>query len=261
MNGDGHRTFGKDAGLEIQTVAVTGVGVMGAVIAQVFAVSGYQVRMHDISQERLTWAQDRIENHRYGLRRAVEIGKLTEQGLEETLGRLSGTTNLEEACDGVDLGMEVVPEDIALKIRVFRDFDRLTPPHAILASNTAGLPITGLAAATDRPEKVIGWHWFQPASVMKLAEIIVHRQTSDETRDSIVAMAERCRKNAVVVNDQPADPDTVPVWGFVANRIMLATREEARKVIDEGIATLDQVNQIMVDGFRWPIGPLEEIPE
>jgi 3-hydroxybutyryl-CoA dehydrogenase len=239
----------------IRNVTVTGVGVMGAVISQVFAVHGYQVTLHDLSEARLDWAWDRIEHHRYGLRRAVEIGRMTRDEADATLERISATTDLAQACRDADLVVEAVPEDIALKIRVFRALDQLAPPNAILTSNTAGLPIASLAAATDRPERVLGWHWFQPASVMKLAELIVHDGTAPETRDTIVAVARSCGKEPVVVNDWPF------AWGFVANRIMERVRHEAQRIVDEGIATRAQVDAIMMHGFRWPIGPFGDIPE
>jgi 3-hydroxyacyl-CoA dehydrogenase len=239
----------------IHSIAVTGVGVMGAVIAQVFALSGYKVTLHDISDERLEWAWDRIENHRYGIKRAVEIGRLTRDAADAALERVTATTDLAVACDGVDLVVEAVPEDIALKLRVFHALDQLAPPHAILTSNTAGLSIAALAAATGRPERVMGWHWFQPASVMKLAELIVHDQTSAAVRDTIVEVAKSCGKHPVVVKDWQY------AWGFVANRIMEKVRHEAHRIVAEGIATPEQINEIMVHGFRWPIGPLEGIPE
>lgn len=134
---------------------------------------------------------------------------------------------------------------------MFRQLDALCPEHTILTSNTAGLSLAALAAATDRPEKVLGWHWFQPCAVMRLAEIIVHDETSDAACDAVVAAAEQCNKNPVVVKDQQM------VWGFVGNRINRAVRIEAARIVAEGLATEDQVDAIMKDGFRWPMGPFE----
>jgi 3-hydroxyacyl-CoA dehydrogenase len=227
---------------------------MGAVIAQVYALSGYQVRIHDLSEARLDWAWDRIENHRFGVKQAVEIGRLSRDDGDAALERITATTDLAEATAGVDFVMEAVFEDFALKIDVFKAVDRLAPPHAILVSNTAGLSIAALAHATNRPAQVMGWHWFQPASVMKLAELIVHAGTSQETIDTVVAMAQRCKKNPQVVKDD------IYHWGFVANRIFGAVRREAADIVAEGIATPEQVDQIMIDGFRWPMGPFGDIP-
>ncbi|RIK44403.1 MAG: 3-hydroxybutyryl-CoA dehydrogenase [Chloroflexi bacterium] len=238
---------------DVKTIAVTGVGVMGAVIAQVYALSGYSVRMHDLSAARLDWAWDRIENHRFGVKRAVEIGRLSRDDADAALERLTATTDLEEATSGVDFVLEAVFEDFGLKVDVFKAVDRLAPPHAILTSNTAGLSIAALAHATNRPSQVMGWHWFQPASVMKLAELVVHDGVAPETVATVEAMARRCGKNPVVVKDD------IYHWGFVANRIYGAVRREARDIVAQGIATREQVDQIMKDGFRWPMGPFEGI--
>ncbi len=132
---------------------------------------------------------------------------------------------------------------------MFRDLDRIAPPETILASNTSGLPIAALAAATDRPGLVIGWHWASPAPVMKLAEIAVTPETSAATIATVTAAAQRCGKHPVVVKDNPM------AWGFVANRVYFAMVREAQRVVDEGIATRAEVDQLMMDCFRWPSGP------
>jgi 3-hydroxybutyryl-CoA dehydrogenase len=235
--------------MDHKTVAVIGAGVMGAQIAQVFAVAGYDVRLHDVRAEALPAALERIEHHRFGLRRGVERGKLTGTEADAALARIVTTTDLAAACAGVDMAIEVVYEDLLLKMKVFRELDRLVPAHAVLTSNTAGLPITALAFATQQPERVLGWHWFQPCSVMRLAEIVVHPETDPEIRDTVVAMARHCGKSPQVVKDAPFH------WGFVGNRINLKAREEARRIVDEGIATEQQVDAIMCDGFNWPVGP------
>jgi 3-hydroxybutyryl-CoA dehydrogenase len=235
--------------LTIKTVAVIGAGVMGAQIAQVYATSGFTVRLHDLNEEALQAALARIEERRFGLRRGVERGKLTSAEADAALTRITTTTDLAAACDGVDMAIEVVFEDLGLKMKVFRQLDTLVPPHAILASNTAGLPITALALATQQPERVIGWHWFQPCAVMRLAEIIVHPDTDPEVRDTIVQMALVCGKRPQVVKDDPLH------WGFVGNRINKQVREEARRIVEQGLATKDQVDAIMCDGFNWASGP------
>jgi 3-hydroxybutyryl-CoA dehydrogenase len=146
---------------------------------------------------------------------------------------------------------EAVPENLGLKMDVFRAIDELTPPRTILTSNTAGLPITSLAYATRRPECVMGWHWFQPCSVMALAELIVHPGTDSNVCEAVVRAAQRAGKRPQVVKDQPFK------WGFVANRISMAARREAVKIVEEGLATKEQVDAIMRDGYRWPVGPFE----
>jgi 3-hydroxyacyl-CoA dehydrogenase len=237
--------------MEIKTVGVVGSGVMGAQIAQVLATGGCAVRMYDVEEAQLGRALERIEHSRFGLRRGVERGKLTVEQAEAALARISTTTSLEHACRDADMVVEAVPEDIGLKIEVFRQIDELAPPHAILTSNTAGLPISALAHATTRPERVMGWHWFQPCAVMALAELIVHPSTSREVCEDIVRAAKQAGKRPQVVKDQPFK------WGFVANRISIAARREALKIVREGLATEEQVDAIMRDGYRWPVGPFE----
>jgi 3-hydroxybutyryl-CoA dehydrogenase len=237
--------------MEVKAVAMIGAGVMGAGIAQVLAANGYHVHLYDVRDEALTNARERIEHGRFGLRRGVEIGKTTPEQLETALANLTTTTDLAAACADVDLVIEAVPEDLGLKVQVFRELDRLAPPRAIFASNTSGFPITGLAYATDRPAQVIGWHFASPVPVMRLAEIAVHKGTAAETRDAVVAVAARCGKNPQVINDDTRH------WGFVANRILMTVVREARQIVAEGIATPEQVDMLVKDCFRWPVGPFE----
>jgi 3-hydroxyacyl-CoA dehydrogenase len=237
--------------MEVERVGVIGSGTMGAQIGQVLAVGGCTVRLYDVDEGQLRRARESIEHSRFGIRRGVERGKLTVEEAEAALSRLSTTTSLEEACRDAEMVIEVVPEDIGLKIGVFRQIDALAPAPAILTSNTAGLPITALAHATKRPERVMGWHWFQPCSVMTAAELIVHPGTDPEVCAAVVRAAERAGRRPQVVKDQQYR------WGFVANRISMAARREALKIVQEGIATEEQVDALMRDGYRWPMGPFE----
>jgi 3-hydroxyacyl-CoA dehydrogenase len=237
--------------MEVRSIAVVGGGVMGAGIAQVLALNGCRVHLHDLTDQQLDAAMERIEHHRFGLRRGVERGKITAADADAALDRIAPTTDLAAACAGVDLVVEAVFEDLALKMQVFRRLDELTPRHAILTSNTAGLSITALAYATTRPERVLGWHWSQPASVMRLAELVVHPDTGQEAIDTVCALAASCGKNPIVVKDQPA------TWGFVVNRINAAVRREACQIVAEGLASEEQVDELMKDCFRWPMGPFE----
>ena len=235
----------------IRTVAVFGAGVMGAGIAQALAVGGCAVRLCDVSPAAIQGGMERIEHGRFGIARAVARGKLDATVGAAALARIRPVADDAEACAGVDAVVEAVPEDLTLKCSLFRRIDTLVPDHAILASNTAGLPITALAWATGRPDRVVGWHWAQPAPIMRLAEIITHPSCAASTIELICDLARRCDKNPVVIKDQPE------IWGFVANRINRAVRIEAARVVAEGIATEDQVDAIMKDCFRWPMGPFE----
>jgi 3-hydroxybutyryl-CoA dehydrogenase len=234
-----------------QSIAVIGAGVMGAGIAQVLATAGYGVRLYDIDRKQIDTAGKRILLGRFGLRGAVERGLLTQDQAEAALARLTYTTDLEEACDGAALTVEAVPEDLGLKMRVFRDLDRLTPADAVLTSNSAGLPIVALALVTARPEQVLGWHWAQPTAVMRLAELVVHDDVADAALQQVTQAALACGKNPVVVRDQPR------TWGYVPNRINAAVRAEAAKIVEEGVATKEQVDTLVKDCFRWPMGPFE----
>ena len=230
-------------------IAVVGAGVMGGGIAQVCALAGDDVACYDIAPAALEDAHTHVTTGRFGLDGAVARGKATRADADAALARITFTGSLETAVAGADLVIEAVPERIELKVRVFRELDRLAPAPAILASNTSGLPIAALAAATDRPDRVIGWHWASPAPVMKLAEIVVTPETSQATVAAVTDVATRCGKHPIVVKDNPMQ------WGFVANRVYFAMAREAQRVVDEGIATRAQVDQLMMDCFRWPSGP------
>ena len=233
---------------EIKKVGVLGAGVMGSGIAQVAATAGYETVCYDVDPNAIDAGRDHVTSGRFGFDRGVERGKLTREAADAALARLRFTGTFEDAAQ-TDLVIEAVPERLDLKIRVFRDLDEAAPDHTILASNSSGFPIVALAAATDRAPRVVGWHWASPAPVMKLAEIVSTRETSDETIAAVREAAVRCGKNPVVVKDTPM------AWGYVANRVYFAMIAEAQKVVSEGIATADEVDQLMVDCYRWPSGP------
>ena len=231
-----------------ERIAVMGAGVMGAGIAQVLAIAGHDVVGYDISAEVLSSAREGVDTGRYGVRGAVERGKLTSEDADAALARITFTDDLGAVADA-DVVIEAVPERLDLKIEVFRDVDKRCKPSAILASNSSGFPIQALAAATDRPDRVIGWHWASPAPVMKLAEIVRAPKTSDETVATIQRLAAAAGKNPIVVKD------TASAWGYVANRVYGAMIREALRVAEEGIAERSEIDQLMMDCFRWPSGP------
>lgn len=231
-----------------RVVSVIGAGVMGSGIAQVLASAGCRTLSYDISPDALAKAREGVRNGRYGLAGAVERGKLTREQADAAFARITFTSSLEEAAQA-DVIVECVPENLGVKLKTFRKLDACAPARAILASNTSGFPIAALAGATERPDRVIGWHWASPPPVMKLAEIVATEETSEASVRAICELAAACGKNPVVVKD------TATSWGFVANRVYAAMLREAARVVDEGIATHEQVNQLMVDCFRWPVGP------
>ena len=229
-------------------VGVLGAGVMGAGIAQVAATAGFATVCYDLDPGAVERARDITSTGRYGFERGVERGKLTREQADAARERLTFTNRFEDVV-ATDLVVEAVPEHLDLKVRVFRDLDRAAPDATILASNTSGFPIAALAAATDRPDRVIGWHWASPAPVMRLAEIVRTRDTSDATIDTVTRVAAACGKNPVVVRD------AATAWGFVANRVYFAMIAEAQRVVASGVATADEVDQLMMDCFNWPAGP------
>lgn len=237
--------------IEVETVAVTGAGVMGSQISQVLAAAGLTVVLHDVSSDAFATALDRIENGPFGLRASVRRGKLTEAEASAALERISTTTDLGAACQGIDMAIEAVPEVLGLKQEVFKIMDRFAPAHAVLTSNTGGLPITALAHATNRPGRVLGWHWAQPCAVMKVAEVVTTPASDSDAVDAVVQTARRAGKNPQVIRDNPM------AWGFVANRVYLQIGREAKRIVAEGVATPEQVDAILRDCFRWPAGPFE----
>jgi 3-hydroxyacyl-CoA dehydrogenase len=229
-------------------IGVVGAGVMGGGIAQCTAAAGFATVCTDVAPQALEAARRDAEQGRFGLAGAVAKGKLSAADADAARARITWSGDLAAAA-ACDIVVECVPEKLELKLRVFRDLDRLAPEHAILASNTSGFPIAAMAGATARPERVIGWHWASPAFVMRLAEIVVTDATAKQVVEAVTAAAARCGKHPVVVKDNPM------AWGFVANRIYFAMLREASRVVEEGVATHEQVNQLMVDCYRWPVGP------
>ncbi|MCY9137473.1 3-hydroxybutyryl-CoA dehydrogenase [Peribacillus frigoritolerans] len=227
----------------IQKVMVIGAGQMGSGIAQVCAMSGYEVLLHDLKDEYVEKGLGTIAKN---LSRQVEKGKMESEGKDAILSRLTSSTNLKNAA-AVDLVIEAAVENMEIKTRIFAELDEITPRHVILASNTSSLPITEIAAATKRPEKVIGMHFMNPVPVMKLVEVIRGLATADEVYQEVEKMAESLNKVPVEVNDFP---------GFVANRILMPMINEAIYTLYEGVATKEAIDDVMKLGMNHPMGPL-----
>lgn len=223
--------------MEFEHVLVVGAGQMGGGIAQVVAVSGRRVSLYDPYP-------GAIDRGLGAMRKS--LGKLAEKGgpdPEEVLGRVTAVEEIVPA----DLMIEAVVEDLDTKAEVFRRADRTLDDGAILASNTSSIPITSLAAVTDRPDRVIGMHFFNPVPVLKLVEIVRGRETSDGTAAKIVGLADELGKTPAVANDFP---------GFVSNRILMPFINEAVWALQDGVAEPDAIDTIAKLGFAHPIGPL-----
>jgi 3-hydroxybutyryl-CoA dehydrogenase len=227
----------------IKVVGVVGAGTMGNGIAHVFARSGFQVLLCEVEQRFL----DRgLETIRKNLEREVAKGKLTAGEAEAALGKIQGILH------GSDLGVcdfviEAAPERFALKQELFWELDSVLKPDVILASNTSSISITRLAAQTQRPERVIGMHFFNPVPVMKLVEVIRGLETTDETFAQVKALAEALGKSPVEVHDAP---------GFVSNRVLMPLLNEAMFAVMEGVATPAAIDQVFQLGMAHPMGPL-----
>jgi 3-hydroxybutyryl-CoA dehydrogenase len=233
------------------TVGVVGAGVMGAGMAQSLALAGVgRVVCVDTSDQAVAKAQVQVESGRFGLRGAVELGRITEEVAARARSALTFGTD-RTPIHRADVVIEAIFEDYGAKIRLMRDLDRELEAATVIASNTSGLSITALAAATDRPDRVIGWHWASPAVIQRMAEIVTCSDTSQNTIDLITELARACGKNPVIVKDVQS------AWGFVANRIFRAARLEAERIVSEGITDEAGVDRLMKDCFRWPAGPFE----
>ncbi len=230
--------------MEIKKIMVIGAGQMGSGIAQVCAVSGFEVFLQDLSEEYVKKGLVAIENN---LLRQVEKGRINEQEKIEILGRLTPSTEMTNAGQ-VDLIIEAATENMDIKKKLFKELDEIAPAHAILATNTSSLPITEIAAATKRPEQVIGMHFMNPVPVMKLVEIIRGLATSEEVYKVIEETAKELGKIPVEVNDFP---------GFVSNRILMPMINEAIFTLYEGVASKEAIDEVMKLGMNHPMGPLQ----
>lgn len=225
-------------------VMVVGAGQMGSGIAQVFAQNGVDVALSDIKMEFIEKGLKGIEKN---LAKSVEKGKLTEEEKTAVLGRLIPVMDLnEEVCD-VDLVVEAVVENMDVKKEIFTKLDALCPERTILATNTSSLPLTAMGALTKRPDRVIGMHFFNPAVVMKLVEVVDGLGTSQETSEKIYELAKELGKSPVKVSDFP---------GFVGNRVMIPMINEAIYTLMEGVATKEDIDTVAKLGFAHPMGPL-----
>jgi 3-hydroxybutyryl-CoA dehydrogenase len=228
--------------MSIERVGVVGLGTMGAGIAQVCLQAGVETVGREVNDELAERGRATIDHY---LSRGVEKGRMTAEQKDETLGRLTLATDL-GALASCDLVIEAVIEDIATKAAVFKELDDLLAPAAILATNTSALSVTEIADVTERPERVVGMHFFNPAPVLKLVEVVRTAHTSDEVFAAAYAFAEKLGKEPIACNDTP---------GFVVNRILIPLLNDCVRVIDEARVSPEDVDRAMTFGVNWPIGP------
>ena len=231
--------------MDIKKLGVVGAGTMGNGIAQVAAQVGCEVVMTDIEMRFVEGGMKKIEGF---LSKSVEKGKLDDKEKDAILGRIKGTVDMADL-KGVDLVVEAVLEDLDLKKGVFKELDEMCRPEVILATNTSSMSITEIAASTKRPDKVCGMHFFNPVPLMRLVEIIRGYGTSDETIRITTELAQRMGKTTVEVKkDSP---------GFIVNRIMMPHFIEAIRMVEEGIASVEDIDNAVKNGLNYPIGPFE----
>ena len=227
----------------IQKIMVIGSGQMGAGIAQVCAQANFTVILHDLKEEFVNKGYQSIEKQ---LQKQLEKGRISRQEKDETLQRITTSLDLSDVSSS-DMVIEAVVEKMAVKTALFQEVDQLAKEHAILATNTSSLPITEIAAATKRPERVIGMHFMNPVPVMALVEIIRGLATADEVYEQTRDLAKRLKKVPVEVNDFP---------GFVSNRILMPMINEAIYTVYEGVASPEAIDEVMKLGMNHPMGPL-----
>ncbi len=228
----------------IERVAVVGAGTMGHGIAHAALAAGYHVALADADRDALLAALARI---REAFEKGIERGKLDAAARDAALARLTTHPALEEAARGADIVIEAVPERIELKRALFAAAQGAAPPHAILASNTSSLSISAIAAAVAQPGRVIGLHFFNPVAAMRLVEIVRGQATSDVTVDAARAFAESLGKTAIVVGDTP---------GFATSRLGVVLGLEAIRMVEQGVATAEDIDRAMELGYNHPVGPL-----
>ena len=232
-----------DLSMSIERIAVLGAGQMGNGITQVAACAGYEVTMIDIQQD---YVDNGMANIQKSLQKIVSKGRMTEEEAASALSRISGSVHRSSAADA-DLVVEAIPEIPELKFSTFAELDEICKPDTILASNTSSISINDIAAATSRPNKVIGMHFMNPVPIMKLVEIINGSETEAAVTDAVIAASEKMGKTPLCCNDSP---------GFVSNRILCPMINEAILTLQDGVAEPEAIDGIMKLGMNHPIGPL-----
>ncbi len=230
---------------DVKSIAVLGAGTMGRGIAQLAAQCEIETQLYDVSKEQLKRGLSNVDGM---LRKLVQKEKLTEQERGAAMGRLLTQSDLEKACRGVDAVIEAVPESMDLKVELFNIVKKAAPETAILCSNTSSLSITELGRRTNLAERVVGMHFFNPPPLMPLVEVVRGIETSNETVDLALMLAEQMGKDPIVVNDYP---------GFASSRLGVILGAEAMRMVEQGVARVEDIDRIMELGYRHPMGPLK----
>jgi 3-hydroxybutyryl-CoA dehydrogenase len=228
----------------IETIGIIGAGTMGHGIAQVAAAAGYKVLLRDVDRESLSRGIQAIEGN---LAKGIQLGKLTENDRDSTLQHIRGTTRLEEVAKA-ELIIEAAPEQLELKQEILRELETYSNEPFIFATNTSSLSITEIARASERPQNVIGMHFFNPVHLMRLLEIVVGKATGDDTVEVVREVSSRLRKEAIVVRDVP---------GFASSRLGVALGLEAMRMLEQGVASAKDIDTAMELGYNHPMGPLK----
>lgn len=232
---------------EVEKVTIVGAGIMGRGIAHVCALGGISVNLQDLSQEALNNAIDIISKN---LKKGVEKGKLSQDQKKIAEGKISTYTNLSEAVSDADLVIEAIPEDLALKRKIFKDIEKYCKPDTIIASNTSSMSVTEIGASVSDPTRTIGLHFFNPVHIMKLVEIICGLETSSETLSKCISACERMGKETVKINEFP---------GFVTTRINALIGNEAFTMLQEGLGSPEDIDKALKFGLNHPMGPFEMV--
>ncbi len=230
---------------EVRLVVVVGAGTMGHGIAQVAAMAGYDTALTDTQPEVLSGALERIKANLAG---GVERGKLAADDADAAAARISLSPDLDRAVRTADLVIEAIVEDLDVKRELFARLDRLTPSTTVLATNTSSLSVARIAAGTKHPDRVLGMHFFNPAHIMKLVEVVVHESTAPETVELVRAIAERMGKQPIVVRDSP---------GFASSRLGVVLGLEAMRMVEDNVATPEDIDRALELGYGHPMGPLK----
>lgn len=231
---------------EIKKLAVVGAGEMGRQIAMVCALAGFETNVYDTNESALSRAEKSLNKI---MNDWVKKEKITEGRKEQALGKLTMTTQMEEAVQGVDLIIEAVIEDLEIKQSVFKQLDESAPPHTILATNSSTIVNSKLAAVTTRPDKVLNMHFFYPPLVMDCIEVVKGEQTSEETVKTVIDFCEKINRTAILLEKE--------IFGFIANRILLAITKEAVSLYEGGYADFKDIDLIVKKALGHPLGPFE----